>query len=201
MPRKPSTATKTKPAEEEVEDLEVEETDEDEDTTGAAEDTDEVDDLEVEEDEDEEPAPTKAKGKTAAKKTEAKPKTPEIQYGSAWLAEHVNAQTGSNYNAFGIRTLLRKLVKDGVIQRDVGTDRSRYNFEAGAKDPVVRAVVKAVKDGSAETAKKEKIAEAKAAAAKKTEVTKAKPAAKKKAAPEPEVADEDDDMDEDVEDL
>lgn len=200
MPRKPSTKAAA-PETEEVEDLEVEETTEEELDVEDEPTEDEVDDLEVEEDEDEEPAAKPAK--KPAKK-EPKEKTPEITFGSAWLAEHVNEQTGSNYNAFGIRTLLRKLVKDGVINRDVGTDRSRYNFEAGAKDPVVRAVVKAVKDGSAAAAKKEKIEEAKAAAAKKTAATEAKAPAKKaakaKAKPAPEPEDEDDE-DEDVEDL
>lgn len=181
-------AKKSTPAPEpevEVEDLEVED-----DTV----EDDEVDDLEVEDAEEEpEPAP-KATKKAAAK--EKKPAAEPPQFGSAWLAEHVNEQTGSSYNAFGIRTLLRSLVKKGVLNRDVGTDRSRYNF-SGPKDPIVREVIKAIKSGEAEKAKKEKIEEAQQkAAAKKAPAKAAKKAAPKAA--EPEVEDDDE---EDVEDL
>lgn len=210
MPSK--TRKSTKPAApvepDEVEDLDVEvedtadeEVDTDVEVEDDAEDGDDLDDLEVEDAEEEpEPAPKKSAKKKAAD-APAKPKAEPIQFGSAWLAEHVSKETGKDYNAFGIRTLLRKLVKDGVLDRNVGEDRSRYSF-SGPNDATVKAVIKAIKSGDAEKAKAAKIEEAKKAAAKKTAATADKPAAKKgKKAPEPEVADEDDDSDEDIEDL
>ena len=217
MPRKPAAKPAAEiPAEDvEVEDL-LDEVEEDadveveDDTEVEAEVTDDdVDDLEVEDVEDEpEPAPKKTRAKKAADGEEkpAKPPREVIEYGSAWLAEHVNAEAGTTYNAFAIRTLLRRLVKEGLVKRDVGEDRSRYNFTGGAKDPVAVAVVKYVKSGADEAAKKAKIAEAKAAAAAKKAAeapaeSAAKPARKTKAKAAPAPEPEDDDEDEEIEDL
>jgi hypothetical protein len=97
--------------------------------------------------------------------------------GTTWLAEHVNEVTGSEYDGFGIRVLLRKLAKDGVIERGEG----RYSF-SGPKDKTVLAVVKFVKSGEAASAKSERLDELKAkraAAANKGPAAKKAPAAKK----------------------
>lgn len=139
---------------------------------------------------------------------------PEV-LGTTWLADHVNEATGSEYDGYAIRILLRQLVKDEVIERGDG----RYSF-SGPKDKTVVAVVKAVKDGSAEKAKAERLAKLKADKAAKTdeapkptgrsrrakaaeadEEPEVKPAAKRsrakaKPAPEPEAADDDLDIDE-----
>lgn len=144
-------------------------------------------------------APTKA---PAAKATRAKatkpapvekaPRAEAIEFGSAWLVEHVNAETESSYSASALRILLRKLTADGVLPEREG--RARYNFAKGANDPEVKAIVKAVKGGAAEKAKAERLeglkeqraAKAKAAPAKKTRAPKAAVAA----APEVEEEDE-----------
>lgn len=112
----------------------------------------EIDEVELDEeiDEvDEEEAP-KAKAKKAA------PKRPEIAFGTKELAEHVNAETGKSYDAYALRILLRKLAKDGTIQRDEEGGRARYSF-SGPKDPQVKAIVKAVKSGAAEKAKEDRL--------------------------------------------
>lgn len=136
--------------------------------------------------------------KTAAAKpaAEAPAAKPAVETkGTAWLTEHVNETCGTDYPSSQIRILLRKLVKDGVLERAIGEDRGRYEFPKGANDPIVKAVVKAVKDGAVQAARKEKIAEAQA-----TKAAKSTPAAKParsraKAKPAPTVDDEFDDDD------
>lgn len=145
----------------------------------------EDDELEVEDE-----APVKAK---AAKKAPAKPKAAPVEFGTKELADHVNAEAGTSYDAYALRILLRKLTKDGVIERTESEGRSRYSF-TGPKDPQVKAIVKAVKEGGAEKAKSERLEglKEKRAAAK-------KPAASKAKEVEPEV--EDDEDFEDIEDI
>ena len=129
-----------------------------------------------------------------APKKKAAPKRPEIAFGTKELADHVNEATGSSYDAYQLRILLRKLAKEGVIERDDSSGRARYSF-TGPKDPQVKAIVKAVKEGAAEKAKTERLE-----GLKETRKAKAKPAKAKKApkaAPVEEV--EEDDLD--VEDI
>ena len=73
----------------------------------------------------------------------------------------MNEVTGSDYDARAIRMVLRKLARDEVIEREIGTDRSRYTFN-GPTDVRVKAVIKSVRSGAVETAKSEGIEKAKA---------------------------------------
>jgi hypothetical protein len=143
------------------------------------------DDLE-ELDEPEETKPARGRAKKAApaaKKTAAKaaPKSESSEYDSNWLASHITEETGVEYDSRGVRMLLRKLAKDGSLDREIGTDRARYTFPKGPTDPTVRAVIKMVKSGEAQAVKREGLenvkAKAAAAPAKKT-TTKAAPAKK-----------------------
>lgn len=143
-------------------------------------------------------ATTKAKAKAAPVKeapAKAAPKAEAIEYGSAWLVDHVNEQAGTSYTASALRILLRKLTRDGVLEREA-EGRQRYNFPKGAKDPQVVAIVKAVKGGAAEKAKQERLDGLKEQRAAK----KSAPAKKsrKKAAP---VEEEEDDDDLEVDDI
>lgn len=111
-------------------------------------------------------APAKAKAAPAAKAKAAPakakaaatpaPKADAIEFGSAWLVEHVNEEAGTSYTASTLRILLRKLTRDGVLNRE-SDGRQRYNFPKGANDPQVKAIVKAVKGGAAEKAKQERL--------------------------------------------
>lgn len=103
-------------------------------------------------------APARSRAKAAPAKAEApaKAKAEAIEFGSAWLVDHVNAEAGTSYSASALRILLRKLTKDGVLQRD-SEGRQRYNFPKGANDPQVKAIVKAVKSGAGEKAKQERL--------------------------------------------
>jgi hypothetical protein len=115
------------------------------------EDDDEVEDVELAELEevDEDEAPAKAKGKTAKAAAE-----PEI-WGVRNLIALIKEKTGKEYNPREVRTLLRRLARDGrQIDRDViAGNKSRYSW-TGADDPEVRLILKSVKGGSIEAAKK-----------------------------------------------
>lgn len=162
---------------------------------------DEVEDLELEDEPEElepEPAPKRGRSKTAvkapAKKAPARKaarKAPvedddeseeDTGFDSNWLADYVNEVTGSDYDSRAIRMVLRKLAREEIIEREIGTDRSRYTF-SGPGDPRVKAVLRSVRSGAVEEAKSEAIDKAKAGrTAKKTAGTKVA-AATKKAAP------------------
>lgn len=148
----------------------------------------EVDELEVDVDE--------VETEEEAPKAPAKPKAEKIEFGSQWLADHVNEECGTSYTPYSLRILLRKLTKDGALERSEAEGRARYSF-TGPKDPQVKAIVKAVKSGEAEKAQKERLdgLKEKRSAAKKTTTKKGK-----KAAPEVE-PDVDDDDDIEVEDI
>lgn len=135
-------------------------------------------------------APAKKSKAAAPAKAAPAPKAEAIEYGSAWLVDHVNSEAGTSYTASTLRILLRKLTREGVLDRDSEGGRQRYNFPKGANDPQVRAIVKAVKTGGAEKAKAERLEDLKA---KRTSKAKAAPAKKSraKAAPEPEEDDDD----------
>lgn len=130
------------------------------------EELDDLDDLEVEE---EAPAPAAKKGRKATPKTAPTEKAEPVQKGSGfdstWLAEHVSNATGKTYDARSIRMLLRKAAKDGVLAREVGVDRIRYDFPKGANDPVVKSIVKMAQSGAVEKANKEGVENAKKARA------------------------------------
>lgn len=102
-----------------------------------------------------------------APKAKRKPPTrPAIEFNSAWLAEYLNSQASTSYDARGLRVLLRRLANEGVITRVVGEDRSRYDFTGGPDSPTVKAILAAVKAKPAKTAaeKTEKAPATKAAA-------------------------------------
>jgi hypothetical protein len=131
-----------------------------------------LEELEDEEPEDEAPAPK-------AKKTTKAAVSTAPTNGSAWLAAHVTEVTGETYDARGVRMLLRKLAKDGTLDREVGETRDRYSF-TGPNDPIVKAVVKMVSSGEAKAMKQAGLEKVKAAA----EAKKAKAKAEKEAAVE-----------------
>lgn len=129
------TRRKATPEPEELEDdLEIETEDEDEDET--------------EDDEDEAPAPKKRPA--AAKKAPAKKAAAPVKkdapaketLGTVWLKEHVNDTLGTDHESTKLRIILRKLIKDQVI--DSPKD-GRYVF-AGPRDPNVKAVIAALRE-------------------------------------------------------
>lgn len=155
----------------EVDDDTFEELD-DEDTDEDVEEVEDDDLDEVEEVEEEAPAPKATRGKkaAAAKKTTTAKAAPKVQGSgndSVWLASVVTKNTNKTVDSRGIRVLLRKLAKEGVLPRVIGEDRGRYDFPNGTKDPVVIEVIKRVKAGALDVAKGEGLAAARAAKARK----------------------------------
>lgn len=170
------TTRKSKPVEEvEDEDVELEDIDE-----------------EVDDDEDEAPAKSKTKTKAAVE---------DEVWGVQDLIKLIKRKTGKEYKPREVRTLLRRLARDGsnrVNREIIAGNKARYAW-SGPEDPEVKTILKAVSGGEIETAKKEALDKLKtdkakkdAAKAGKTDKVKAK---KKKAPPPP-----DDDEDEDDED-
>lgn len=180
--RTTSTRAKAKQVEEPEEDEfeDVEETDED---------LDELEEVDEEvDDEEEAPAP---KGRTKSAKAPAAPRKDTIQFGSPWLAAYITEQTGETFDSRSTRMLLRKLAKDGKLEREVGVTRERYQF-TGPNDPTVKAVLAMVQSGEAKAMKqagldavKAKAAEKKAAAKKAAEEAESEAEEELEEAPKP----------------
>lgn len=116
----------------------------------------------------------------------------EVVYGASDLAKTASKLMDKTITARQVRVLLRKMARDGRIEREIKQgNRSRYSW-TGPKDPEVKMILKAIKDGELEQGQKEalaKLKEQKAAKAK----DKGKKGKKGKKDPEPEPDDDDDD--------
>lgn len=122
----------------------------------------------------------------------AKTAEPEV-WGVRNLIALIKKRTGKEYNPREVRTLLRKLAREGggVDREIVAGNKSRYSW-TGSKDPEVLAVLKAVEGGAIEQAKKDALAKLKSDKAAKTAA--AEPAkAKTKAAAAPAADEEEED--------
>ena len=162
--------------------------------------------------------------KAAAKKTAAKPapveeveaeETVEAVFGVADIVALIKTKLKQETSTRELRTLLRKMARDGRLDREIiPGNRARWEW-AGPEDPEVKAILAAFKSGELEEDKQQKLAELKerkaaqkaaaaAAAEDEDEVeedeapapakkpTRRKPAAK--AAPAAEVEDDDEDL-------
>ena len=104
----------------------------------------------------------------------------DSEFGVRALIALIKERTGKDYKPREVRNLLRKLARDGAIDREiVPGNKTKYAWD-GPSDPEVKAVLKAVKGGAIETAKTEQLNKLKA------------DKAAKKAAQEAEVEDDDD---------
>jgi cobalamin biosynthesis Mg chelatase CobN len=159
---------------------------------------DEVEDEETELDELDEDVEEEAPAKATRSRDD------EVTYGAAHLAKDASKVAGKEIKPRDLRTLLRKMARDGRIQRDiVAGNRSRYDWPEGRQHPEVKKVLRAIRDGELEAGKREalqKLKDRKAAekasgtatkkATKATKATKAK-----KAAPVVEDIEDDEDFD------
>lgn len=102
---------------------------------------------------------------------------------------------GIEYKPREVRTLLRKMAREGggIDREIIAGNKQRYSW-TGPEDPEVKAVLKQIKAGAIETAKKAALDKLKADKAKKTAAAPAKKGTSKKAAPP---ADDDDEEDDD----
>lgn len=150
----------------------------------------EDDDLELEElDEATEEAP--AKGKKAAED--------DVWGVRNGLIPLLKERTGKDYTPREVRTLLRKMARDGSgrVEREViAGNKSRYAW-SGPDDPEVKAILKAVKGGEIEAGKKEALDKLKADKAAKQAAKGDTPATAKKKAKPPVDDDELEELDDD----
>lgn len=159
----------------------------------------EVDETELEEDEDLEEL-EEDEVEDAPKKSSAQ----EVTFGVSDLCKWLEQKTGKKVTPRELRTLIRKMARDGKGRVDrviTAGNRTRYDWPEGLKDPEVKAIVKAFRDGELEADKQEKLQALKdRKAAKKTaEPEPAKKATAKKKAKAAPVEEPEDDEDEDLE--
>lgn len=126
------------------------------------------DDLDVIE---EAPKPKRGAKKATAKAT-PKAAPADDKLGASWLATYTNQELGTDFTPAQVRVILRKMAGDGTLSREVGVDRTRYEF-SGESDRTVKAFIKRVQANpdEAKANRAERIAVArgaKAAKAKKT---------------------------------
>ena len=186
---KKTAAKPVKPVEPEIDELEELE-------------ADEVEPEEMEEIEEDEPAPKPRKAK-------AERKTPEVTFGIADLARYLSEGREKPVTTRELRTLARKLAKDGsgrVDREIIPGNRARYDWP-GIDHPEVQALINAFNSGELEEDKRAKLqalkdkkdaerAAAKAAAGDDTAKPAAKPAAKRAAKkPAPVVEEDDEELD------
>lgn len=117
---------------------------------------------------------TKASTKTTAPAKAAPAEAPaeEPTFGVAGVAELIKERTGQVVKTRDLRILLRKLARDGRLNREiVAGNRARWEFD-GPEDPAVSVIIEAFENGELEADKKAKLdalkqrkAEQKAAAA------------------------------------
>lgn len=143
--------------------------------------------------------------KTPASKTKAPVKTkaaPVVEveveetpaedvFGVSDIAELIKVKTGKEVKTRDLRTLLRKMARDGRLDREiVAGNRARWEW-TGPQDPEVDTIIEAFEAGELDADKKEKLDALKA--------RKAEQRAEKKAAEEAAEGDDDEELVEDDE--
>lgn len=97
---------------------------------------------------------TKAAAKPAAKPAE---ETTETIFGVADVAELIKIRTGKEVKTRDLRTLLRKMARDGRLDREIiAGNRARWEFD-GADDPSVEKIIEAYEAGELDADKAEKL--------------------------------------------
>lgn len=137
------------------------------------------------------PATTKGKNTKAAAPAKAKVTVPAAEttedeiFGVADVASLIKTRFGKDVKTRDLRTLLRKMARDGRLDREIiAGNRARWEFE-GPEDPRVEAILEAYGAGELDQDKAEKLAALKE--------RKAEQRAAKKAAAEAE-ADDDEEL-------
>lgn len=125
-----------------------------------------------------------------------------VTFGASDLARYLSEKTGKEIKARDLRTLIRRMARDGsgrVNRQITAGNRTRYDWADGLKDPEVKAIVKAVTSGELEAGKKEALdalkarkAEKKASGETKTKKSKPAPAAVEEVDDDEELEDDDD---------
>jgi hypothetical protein len=154
----------------------------------------EDDELETEDDELEELDEDEATEAAPKKKKSKASDDDEVVFGASDLAKLASKGREKPITPRDLRTLLRKMARDGRLNREITAgNRTRYSW-SGPDDPEVKKILKALSAGELEQGKQEALAKLKEQkAAKQAEKAKAEAKTKKKAKP---VVEDDEDDDE-----
>lgn len=126
----------------------------------------------------------------------------EVTFGASDLARHLSETSGKTVSARELRTLIRKMARDGSgrVNREITAgNRTRYNW-SGVDDPEVQAIIAAFNAGELEADKQAKLQQlkeqkaAKKAAGEPTGKKAKKGKGKKAAKPAVEVEEDDDEL-------
>lgn len=100
--------------------------------------------------------PAKAPAKKAAP-VEVAETTEDTTFGVTGVAELIKQRTGNVVKTRDLRILLRKLARDGRLDREiVAGNRAKWEFD-GPEDPRVETIIEAFENGELEADKKEKL--------------------------------------------
>jgi hypothetical protein len=83
----------------------------------------------------------------------------EVTFGASDLARHLSESSGKTVSARELRTLIRKMARDGSkrVNREITAgNRTRYNW-SGIDDPEVQAIIAAFNSGELEADKQAKL--------------------------------------------
>lgn len=123
-------------------------------------------------------------------------KANQVTFGVADLCALIEERTGKLYTTREMRMLLRKLARNGKINREIKAgNRARYDW-SGPTDPEVKRVLKAVEAGEIEKGKKEALENLKKSVAEKRAKGEKTGKGKKSKKPEPEDEPEDEEFEE-----
>ena len=99
-----------------------------------------------------------AKNTKVVEETEVEQTTQEVAFGVADIVTLITEKLGQTTTTRELRTLLRKMARDGRLDREiVPGNRARWEW-AGPNDPEVKEILKAFKSGELEADKQEKLA-------------------------------------------
>lgn len=102
-------------------------------------------------------SPQKAAAVVEPEVTEVEVAEVETIFGVADIAELIQVETGKAVKTRDLRTLLRKMARDGRLNREiVAGNRERWTW-TGPQDPEVEKVLEAFRAGELEADKKEKL--------------------------------------------
>lgn len=128
-----------------------------------------------------------APAKKAAPVVEVPAEEIEVAFGVADIAELIKVRSGKEVKNRDLRTLLRKMARDGRLDREIiAGNRERWAW-SGPTDPEVDTILEAYEAGELEADKKEKLDALKA---RKADQRAAKKAAEAEAEDDDEVLDE-----------
>lgn len=102
-------------------------------------------------------AAAKPAAKAAKPAPKAAPETTDEVFGVASIAAIIHTRTGKEVKTRDLRVLLRKMARDGRLEREiVAGNRERWSWD-GPEDPEVETIIEAYENGELDEDKKAKL--------------------------------------------